>query len=291
MPADSTSNTARVQRRGALYLMSFENVELVREFPRGQFKYVLFDFDGTISLLREGWQAIMHPLMVEVICGDTEPTDEIRQRATDFIDETTGIQTILQMEGLVEIIREYGFIPEDQILDAQGYKAIYNDRLMVPVNERLARLASGELTQDEACVVGSRDFVAQVAAQDAELYIFSGTNQDDVRNEANKLGVDHHFIEILGALRTIKEFSKEKILTELIAKHDLHGPEVLIIGDGPVEIRLAHENGCVSIGVASDEVKGGLDASKRERLMKVGADIIVSDFTEAEALVAYLFEK
>ena len=271
--------------------MSFEQVEVVRDVQRGQFKYVLFDFDGTISLLREGWQAIMHPLMGEMICGDTEPTDKIRQRATDFIDETTGIQTILQMEGLVDIIKEYGFIPEDQILDAQGYKKIYNDRLMVPVSERLAQLASGEITQDGFCVEGSRDFVAKVAAQGPELYIFSGTNQDDVRNEANKLGVDHHFIEIWGALRTIKEFSKEKILTEMIAKHDLHGPEVLIVGDGPVEIRLAHENGCVSIGVASDEVNGGLDANKRERLMKVGADIIVPDFAEADALVEYLFPK
>lgn len=269
--------------------MPFENVELIRDIQRGQFKYVLFDFDGTISLLREGWQGIMHPLMVEMICGDTEPTEEIRQRSTDFIDETTGIQTILQMEGLVKIVQEYGFVPEDQILDAQGYKQIYNDRLMIPVNERIARLASGELSQDDASVIGSRDFVAQIAAQGPELYIFSGTNQDDVRNEANILGVDHHFIEIWGALRTIKEFSKEKILTEMIAKHDLHGPEVLIIGDGPVEIRLARENGCVSIGVASDEAKGGLDASKRERLIKVGADIIVPDFTEAEALIQYLF--
>ena len=269
--------------------MSFEQVEVVRDVTRGQFKHVLFDFDGTISLLREGWQGIMHPLMVEMICGDTEPTEAIAQRSTDFIDETTGIQTILQMEGLVDIVKEYGLVPEDQILDAQGYKKIYNDRLMVPVNERLAQLESGQKTQGDFCVIGSRDFVAKVAEQGPELYIFSGTNQDDVRNEANKLGVDHHFSDIWGALRTIKEFSKEKILTEMIEKHDLHGPEVLIIGDGPVEIRLAHENGCVSIGVASDEVNGGLDASKRDRLLKVGADFIVPGFTEADALVEYLF--
>lgn len=263
--------------------------ELVRDVTRGQFKHVLFDFDGTISLLREGWQAIMHPVMLEMICGDTPPTPQIEQRAHTMIDETTGIQTILQMEQLVALVDEYAHVPESKRLDAQGYKDIYLDRLMVPVNERLSRLESGDLSQDDVAVRGSREFVAQVAAQGPSLYIFSGTNQDDVRNEANKLGVDHHFTEIWGALRTIKEFSKEKILTEMIKERELSGPEVLIIGDGPVEIRLAHEHGCVSVGVASDEVKGGLDPVKRERLIGVGADIIVPDFANGEALIEFLF--
>ncbi|HPO31061.1 MAG TPA: hypothetical protein PKX28_07460, partial [Candidatus Hydrogenedentes bacterium] len=41
----------------------------------GQIRHALFDFDGTISLLREGWQHIMGPVCVEMIAGDTEPTD------------------------------------------------------------------------------------------------------------------------------------------------------------------------------------------------------------------------
>ena len=263
--------------------------ELIRDVSRGGFKHVLFDFDGTISLLREGWQDIMHPVMIEMICGDVEPTDDVHDRVRTLIDETTGIQTILQMEQLVELVREYGHVPTENMLDAQGYKDIYLDRLMVPVSERLERLGRGELTADDAAVKGSRAFVDSVAAQGPELYIFSGTNQDDVRNEAGKLGVDHHFSEIWGALRTIAEFSKEKILTEMIAKHQLAGPDVLIIGDGPVEIRLARENGCVSVGVASDEKNGGLDSIKRQRLVDVGADIIVPDFEHGDALVDFLF--
>lgn len=263
--------------------------ELVREVSRGGFKHVLFDFDGTISLLREGWQDIMHPVMVEMICGNLEPTDEIHDRVRTLIDETTGIQTILQMEQLVELVEEYGHVAESDRLDAQGYKDIYLGRLMVPVSERLDRMARGELSQDAAAVAGSRAFVERIAARGPQLYIFSGTNQEDVRNEAGKLGVDHHFTEIWGALRTIAEFSKEKILTEMIAKHGLAGPDVLIIGDGPVEIRLARQNGCVSVGVASDEKNGGLDPVKRQRLIDVGADIIVPDFEHGDALVDYLF--
>ena len=33
--------------------------------PRGQFRFALFDFDGTLSLIREGWQGVMIPYFVE----------------------------------------------------------------------------------------------------------------------------------------------------------------------------------------------------------------------------------
>lgn len=265
-------------------------IEIINEFERGKIKYGLFDFDGTISILREGWQDIMHPVCVEMICGDTAPTPEIEHEVREMIDETTGIQTILQMERLVEMVREKGLVPESEIQDAQGYKKVYLDRLMVPVRERLARLANGELSRENAMVKGAEDFLKIISLQDGiELYVFSGTDRDDVRNEANKLGVDHYFLEIWGALRTFAEYSKEKIINELVAKHNLHGPEVMAVGDGPVELRNVKAVGGIAVGVASDEKRGfGLDEEKRTRLIKAGADIIVPDFGEAQALAGYL---
>ena len=266
-------------------------IEIINEFERGKIKYGLFDFDGTISILREGWQDIMHPVCVEMICGDTTPTPEIDEEVRTMIDETTGIQTILQMERLVEMVREKGLVPESDIKDAQGYKEIYLDRLMVPVRERLAKLASGEMSREQATVKGAPDFLEIISKQDnIELYVFSGTDRDDVRNEANKVGVDGYFKEIWGALRTFQEYSKEKIINDLVKEHDLHGPEVMAVGDGPVEIRNVKAVGGIGIGVASDEKAGfGLDEGKRERLIRAGADIIIPDFAEAEALAAYLF--
>ncbi len=181
-------------------------IEIINEVERGKIKYGLFDFDGTISILREGWQDIMHPVCVEMICGNTAPTAEIDAEVRTMIDETTGIQTILQMERLVEMIKEKGFVPESEILDAQGYKAIYLERLMVPVRERLAKLASGEMTREQAIVKGAPDFLDIISKKaDLELYVFSGTDRDDVRNEAKVLGVAPYFKEIWGALRTFQE--------------------------------------------------------------------------------------
>jgi len=271
-------------------LLPGTQIEIVNEVERGRFKHALFDFDGTFSLLREGWQGIMAPVMIEMICGDTEPTPAIVEEVNRVIDETTGIQTIYQMERLVEMVRAHGLVPEEKILDAYGYKETYNDRLMVPVRERIARLQSGALPIEQATVRGSIEFVKRLHDRGLELYVFSGTDREDVRNEASVLGVAKYFNEIWGAIRNLEEYSKDKVIKEIIAQHGLHGTEVLICGDGPVELRNAKENGCVALGVCSDEVRGhGWDLHKRTRLIKAGADILVPDFGEVDKLMGYLF--
>lgn len=43
-------------------------IELINtDLPRGQIRSVLFDLDGTLSLIREGWQGVMIPMMVEIL--------------------------------------------------------------------------------------------------------------------------------------------------------------------------------------------------------------------------------
>jgi len=265
-------------------------IEIINEAELGRIKHVLFDFDGTISLLREGWQQIMVPVCVEMICGDTEPTDAIRAAVDQMIDDTTGIQTIFQMECLVDMVRAHGLVPEHAIKTPAEYKAVYNDRLMVPVRERLAKLATGTLSKHDSTVHGAETFLQLIKARGAHMYVFSGTDRDDVRNEADKLGVAQYFEEIWGALPSVEEYSKEKVIREIIAQHDLHGAEVLAIGDGPVELRNVKEHGGIALGICSDEVAGeGWDDAKRARLIKAGADFLVPDFNEAEKLVAYLY--
>ena len=36
-------------------------IEIVKDWSGYDIKYALFDFDGTVSLVREGWQDIMIP--------------------------------------------------------------------------------------------------------------------------------------------------------------------------------------------------------------------------------------
>jgi len=268
------------------------SIEVVnRAAQRGRFRCALFDFDGTISLLREGWQGIMAPMMVEMICGDHPPTPEIEEEVRRYVAESTGIQTIFQMEHLVEMVRQHGLVPPDKILDAWGYKEIYNERLMRPVKERLARLASGQLSVEQVTLRGSIEFVKALYERGLTLYVFSGTDAEDVKNEVTAVGVAAYFAGgIFGALRPVEAYSKDKIIKEILRQYGLSGPEILVVGDGPVEILNAKENNAIALGVASDEVRGhGLNPSKRERLIRAGADILIPDFGELQPLLAYLF--
>ena len=37
--------------------------------PGGKIRAAIFDFDGTFSTLRHGWERVMGPLMLEMISG------------------------------------------------------------------------------------------------------------------------------------------------------------------------------------------------------------------------------
>ena len=112
----------------------------------------MFDHDGTISILREGWETVMEPVMVKAILGnkmgaaDKRLIKNVRRRVLEFIDKTTGIQTVLQMEGLVEMVREYNLVPKNEVMDKFGYKKSYNDALIGMVNKRVKKLKNGEVS-------------------------------------------------------------------------------------------------------------------------------------------------
>ena len=262
-------------------------------FETGNIKHAIFDFDGTISILREGWEKIMEPVMVESICGDLKATPEIIERVKNFIDESTGIQTILQMEGLVKIVKEIGLVPKEKIMDAWGYKKIYNDRLMIPVNKRISELESGEKKLEDFTLKGSLEFCKKMFERGVIMYLASGTDRTDVRKESEKVAAAQYFKGgIYGAIGTIEEYSKDKVIKEILRDHNLHGSELVVFGDGPVEIRNAKENGAIAVGVASDEVKGhGWNEAKVNRLTKAGCEILIADFSEGEELLNYLFGK
>ncbi|MGA2480805.1 MAG: PfkB family carbohydrate kinase, partial [Spirochaetia bacterium] len=69
--------------------------------------HAIFDNDGTISTLREGWETIMEPVMIRAILGEGWKTAEeklflrTQERVREYIDKTTGVQTLVQMQGLV----------------------------------------------------------------------------------------------------------------------------------------------------------------------------------------------
>jgi rfaE bifunctional protein kinase chain/domain len=265
----------------------------------GNIKYAIFDNDGTISTLREGWEKIMEPVMIKAILGneyktcDTTLYDKVRQRVLNYIDVTTGIQTIIQMEGLIQLIREFNIVPKNEILDKFAYKKIYNDALMVMVNKRIENLHKGELAIDDYVIKGAVSFVKEMKKQGVKLYMASGTDREDVVREAKELGYADLFDGgIYGSVGDVKKYSKKIIIDKIITENNLKGNELLVIGDGPVEIKECNKYSGIAVGIASDEVRRhGLNKEKRTRLIKAGADLIINDYTQGQKLIEILFTK
>jgi len=281
--------------RKAVYLPETEievcDPAVTRRF--GRVKHVLFDNDGTISTLRQGWEEVMAPVMVKAILGeqydqvDAATLRKVQEEVRRYIDASTGIQTILQMETLTEMVREAGFVPEEQILDKFGYKKIYNDALMEVVNGRLEKLHRGELGVEDFTMKGAIPFLEALREAGMVLYLASGTDEEDVLRESAELGFAKYFNGgIYGSKNDIKKYSKKMVVDRIIRENDLHGDELVVFGDGPVEIREVVQAGGIAVGVTGDEVRRyGLNPEKRTRLIRAGAHMIVPDFTQWRKII------
>ena len=155
----------------------------------GKIDCAVFDFDGTLSKLRAGWEMVMQPMMCELIPGEES---EVRALVDDYIDNSTGIQTILQMRWLAETVAARG----GNALDPWDYKAEYLRRLMVDVEKRKQAVIRGEVDPDIYKVFECEKFLAGLKAQGVKIIAASGTDEKDVKIEAQILGFDKYFDDI-----------------------------------------------------------------------------------------------
>ena len=273
-------------------------IEIVETLPSNlDIQKAILDHDGTISTLREGWEAVMLPVMIDSICGDkindlsTDEYNSLSKRCFQFIDETTGIQTIVQMQGLVEMIEKEGYINKDNIKTAAEYKAIYLDELMVSVNERIKKFQRGERSTNEFTMLGSVNLLNKLKEKDLTLFLASGTDEDNVIEEAKVLGYADMFNGgIFGSKGNEIGDAKKIVIERIIKESGSNGSNLMVVGDGPVELREGRNVGALCIGIASDEVRRyGLSESKRTRLIKAGAHIVVPDFSQLNQLMGILF--
>jgi len=267
-----------------------DEIEVLRpDVPRGRFRCVLFDFDGTLSLIREGWPQVMIPMMVEELrrTGTDETDEQLTAAVEEFVMRLNGRQTIYQMIQLADEVRRRGGTP----LEPLAYKHRYHERLMARIQGRLADLESGRTTAQHWTVPGSHALLENLRRRGVRLYLASGTDLVYVRREAQLLGIAEYFGEhIYGALDDYKNFSKAMIVERILREEGLHGEELLGFGDGFVEIEEIRKAGGVAVAVASDEQRrAGINAWKRHRLIQAGADIVIPEYRQADRLLDWLF--
>jgi phosphoglycolate phosphatase-like HAD superfamily hydrolase len=230
----------------------------------------------------------MIPMMVALIKQESANEEEstIEKSVEEFVAELTGKQTIYQMIRLAEEIEKRGGAARDPL----EYKKMYHNLLWERIRDRISNLESGSLSPEEMLVPGSALFLEELRSLGVICYLASGTDEVYVKREADLLGITKYFEGIYGAVDQYKLFSKGIVIRQILKTHAISGHELVIFGDGYVEIQEAKNVGGFAIGVASNEkTKEGLNLWKRERLIKAGADIIVPDFRSHGFLIDHLW--
>jgi phosphoglycolate phosphatase len=254
-------------------------------------KAVIFDFDGTLSLIRSGWMDIMVPLCVEQLSAlkTNESSEQLHGIVEEFIWRLTGKETIYQMMALADAIRERGGHP----LTPLEYKKMYLDRLWLHISNRVEGLRSRSLEPDRLLVPGARSLLEHLTDRGLLLYLASGTDDANVKEEAGLLGIASFFQGgIYGAQDDLNRFSKALLVQQILSKTTVRRPdELLVFGDGYVEIEEVSKAGGVAVGVATSEPEClTVDSWKRERLIRAGADFIVPNFLQLSELAGAVLQ-
>jgi phosphoglycolate phosphatase-like HAD superfamily hydrolase len=267
-------------------------IEIVRSRrPARPPEHALFDFDGTLSLIREGWMDIMVPMLAGHLLPVAKPDEtpgDITALVRDFVTQLTGKQTIYQMIRLAEEIRLRGGAPRAPL----DYKAEYHDLLMARIAARRRGLSDGSVPRENLRVAGSLEILTGLRERGVAIYIASGTDEEYVLEEARLLGLDTFAPgRIYGAQADFASFSKERVIQRILTENRVDGTSLLAFGDGYVEIADSKAVGGFAVAVASDETarSGRCDAWKRERLIGAGADIVIPDYRETQHLLAHLW--
>lgn len=255
-------------------------------------EYAVFDFDGTLSLVREGWPEVMVPMMVDILksTGTSETDEELYELSMTFVMELNGKQTIYQMIRVAEEVKKRGGVPEDPL----NYKHRYHDLLMERITSRREQLRTGEVPAENMLVPDALAALSQLRDRGVRLYLASGTDENYVREEAELLGLTEYFGEhIYGAKDDVKSFSKQMVIEGILRDNNVEPAALLGFGDGYVEIDNIKTAGGTAIAVASDEThrSGQPDPWKRNRLVGVGADIVIPDFADFPHLCRYLWNE
>lgn len=258
------------------------------QIPRAKIRCAVFDFDGTLSLLRAGWDRIMQALMLAALRATphSEDVETLQHWVEDFILQSSGQQTIYQMMRLAEQVQKRGGVPQAP----ETYKQMFVERLLARVNQRVTAIRTGRSSPEAWCIAGSHAFLAALCARGVTCYIVSGTDEEYVKSEAALLNLTPYIAEIFGAHVDYRNHSKKVVIRQLVARHHLQPGELVTFGDGAPEMADTKAVGGIAVGVASnEETRNRVDPRKRAVLIRAGADAIIPDYCARDELLEWLF--
>src|ERR1017187_2342139 len=153
-------------------------------------RVVLFDFDGTLSLIRSGWMKVMVPMMLEILTelktGETEA--ELQAVVENFVWRLTGKETIYQMIALAEAVEARGGKPQEPLV----YKKMYLDLLWQKIASRVEALRKGDADPEKYLVTRSRELLEELKERGLTMYLASGTGEIYMKEAAPVLCIPQY---------------------------------------------------------------------------------------------------
>ncbi len=280
--------------------ISGTDIEIIRKkYVSCSPKIMIFDLDGTISTLREGWDTAMHDMMLGAVLGDRAAVESasvisgISERVNALIDHTAGIQTIMQMKELKDLITQMGFVEPEKIEEPRAYKEQFAQVLTKLIESRVKAYRNGTLDAEAITIFGAIPFLEEMSSLQVNMFLVSGTDLSEIEKEAELVGFKDLFDGgIFGSIGDIHHDPKKVTFRRIRESlgEDITPEQVVVFGDGPVEMREAKENGFIAVGLVSDEKRRkGINMKKRARLVAGGADYLIPDFSWALALLFNIF--
>lgn len=250
---------------------------------RGRFVAAVFDFDGTVSLIREGWAKIMADMGMERLPGGPVSVEHLEEEMLWL----SGQPSIFQMRKLAEIVAAHG----GPVLDPDALLKEFLSRLLAVSGKRRDDLAAGRVPPEAWAVPGSHALLDDLRRRGVVLYLASGTDLAFVKREADLLRLTDYFGDhIYGPADNTPDFSKRAVVERVLRDHDIDGAGLLGFGDGYAETVEVKRAGGTTVGVASHEPGvPGVNKLKRAMLADLGADVIVPDYRDHAGLAGWLF--
>lgn len=254
-------------------------IERLRLNPPAPARAVMFDFDGTLALVRAGWMPVMLDMMMETLGPLGEDSAALRAEAEVYVARLTGKDTVHQMNAFAEHVRALG----GEARSGMEYRDEFFGRTAGSHASRLSAVERGERSPDSLLVPGARALLEALRARGLRVYLASGTAHESIVREAKLLGIGHYFDGIYGSAPD--SLTKSELLAHIIAS-GIPGERILTFGDGRVEIEVTRDAGGTTVGVATDELEClTVDEKKRGWLIEAGADYIVPNLLHADLLL------
>ena len=258
--------------------------------PRPEISHVLFDFDGTLSLIRQGWPEVMVPMFVEALPrlpGETE--DDVRaagarrhhaaQRQADDLSDDPARRADPRARRPSPTSRS-----GTSTSTCGGWK-----RTSAPAPPGSP---SGAI-RPTSCwsTAPGRCWSTCATAAFRSTWPAAPTNPPSSARPNCSTSPATSAATSTGPSTTTSSFPRRWSSTASCSEHGITGRQLLSFGDGYVEIENTKQVGGLAVAVASDEAHNGsgrVDEWKRQRLLGVGADAVIPDFRDAIPFVDYL---